>query len=181
MSKQRKFLLITAAAGIISLFLPWHTAGGILRGFNINGFHGLGVVVFFLFAGALVLSLLGNQTKPLDKTAWLLALAAGVLALLCIIIRLAGGSDALGIVKPGIGLWIAAAASICIVAFAWLYRDPAQTLQNAFDHVKGIAGAANTTSTNSTSKIDELEKLIELKNEGKITEEEYQALKSKML
>lgn len=188
MSKQRKFLLITALAGIISIFLPWHTAGGIFEGFNINGFHGVGVFVFFLFAAVGVFAILGDQTKSLDKTFWLLALAAGVVSVLCIIARLSGASDAFGILKPGLGLWISLAAAVGIVAFAWLYRNPGDTLQNAFEGLKKnvsatTAGAATTPSkpTNTTSKVDELEKLIELKNQGKISDEEYQIMKSKIM
>jgi hypothetical protein len=184
MSKQRKFLLITALAGIISIFLPWHTAGGILEGLNINGFHGVGVLVFFLFAAVGVLAIIGDQTKSLDKTLWLITLAAGAISLLSIIARLSGGVDSYGILKPGIGLWISLAAAIGIVAFAWMYKNPGDTLQNAFDGLKkNISPANNNTAKppSSPSKIDELEKLIELKNQGKITDEEYQLLKSKML
>lgn len=184
MSKQRKFLLITALAGIISVFLPWHTAGGLFEGLSINGFHGIGVLVFFLFAAVGVLAIIGNQTKPLDKTLWLIAMAAGAVALLCIITRLSGSSDAFGILKPGLGLWIALAASLGIVAFAWMYKNPGDTLQNAFDGLKKNISAANSSepkSTSTTSKVDELEKLIELKNQGKITDEEYQMMKQKML
>jgi hypothetical protein len=182
MSKQRKFLLITALAGLISIFLPWHTAGGILEGLNINGFHGVGVLVFFLFAAVGVLAVVGDQAKPLDKTPWLIALAAGVISLLSIIARVSGASDAFGILQPGIGLWISLAASIGIVAFAWMFKNPGDTLQNAFDGLKKNISSTNTTSKpTATSKVDELEKLIELKNQGKITDEEYQMLKSKMM
>jgi hypothetical protein len=185
MSKQRKFLLITAAAGVISIFLPWHVAGGIFEGISVNGFHGLGILAFFLFAGTGVMAFLGDQTKPLDKTMWLLTLAAGALALLCVVVRLSGAGDAFGILKPGFGLWIALLVSIGIVAFAWLYKNPGDTLQNAFDGLKGNISSASTPATpaapKTNSKIDELEKLIELKNTGKITDEEYQAMKGKII
>ena len=185
MNKQRKFLLITAAAGIISVFLPWHSAGGLFSGFSVNGFHGIGVLVFLLFAGTVVLALIGDQTKPLDKNMWLITLAAGAIALLSIVSRIAGVGDPFGILSPAIGLWIALAASIGIVAFAWMYKNPGDTLQNAFDSLKGNISSATTTTppkpTGGSSKIDELEKLIELKNQGKITDEEYQSLKSKMM
>jgi hypothetical protein len=188
MSKQRKLLLIAAIAGVISIFLPWHQVGGFSEGFSINGFHGVGVLVFFLFAAVGVFAIVGDQTKPLDKTFWLITLAAGVIALLSIVARLSGASDAFGILSPGIGLWIALAVSIGIVAFAWMYKTPGHNLQDAFDGLKkNISASTNSpvepkapTST-GTSKIDELEKLIELKNQGKITEEEYQSLKSKII
>jgi hypothetical protein len=184
MSKQRKFLLITALAGIISIFLPWHTAGGILEGLNINGFQGVGVLVFFLFAAVGVLAIVGDQAKPLEKTLWLITLAAGVISVLCIIARLSGTSDAFGILTPGIGLWISLAAAVGIVAFAWIFKNPGDTLQNAFDGLKKNISSTTSSSAkppSSPSKIDELEKLIELKNQGKITDEEYQMLKSKMM
>jgi hypothetical protein len=185
MSRQRKFLLITAAVGVLSIFLPWHTVGGIFQGININGFHGLGVLVFFLFAGTGALAFIGDQAKPLDKKMWLITLAAGAIAVLIVIARLAGAGDAFGITKPGIGLWLALAVSLCILAFAWMYKNPGDTLQNAFDSLKENISAttAGTTSKPPTgsSKIDELEKLIELKNQGKITDDEYQSLKSKMI
>jgi hypothetical protein len=183
MSKQRKFLLITALAGIVSIFLPWHTAGGFLEGLNVNGFHGIGVLVFFLFAAVGVLAIIGDQAKALDKTLWLITLAAGAIALLCVITRLSGGSDAFGILSPGIGLWLALGVSIGIIAFAWLYKNPGDTLQNAFDGLKKNMASTSTPSRppSTGSKVDELEKLIELKNQGKITEDEYQTMKSKLL
>jgi hypothetical protein len=184
MSKQRKFLLIAALAGIVSIFLPWHTAGGIFEGFNVNGFHGVGVLVFFLFAAVGVLAIIGDQTKALDKTMWLITLAAGAISLLCIIARIAGAGDAFGILKPGIGLWLALAISLGIIAFAWMYRNPGDTLQNAFDGLKKNMASNTTTPSrpaSTGSKVDELERLIELKNQGKITEDEYQAMKSKLL
>ena len=115
---------------------------------------------------------------------WLIALAAGAISVLCVVVRLSGAGDAFGILKPGIGLWLALAASIGIIAFAWLYKNPADTLQNAFDSLKGNISSSTAGTTSKppvSSKIDELEKLIELKNQGKISDEEYQSLKSKMI
>lgn len=184
MSKQRKLLLISALAGIVSIFLPWHTAGGLFEGFNINGFHGIGVLVFFLFAAVGALAIIGDQAKPLDKTLWLITLAAGAIALLSIVSRLAGASEPFGILQPGIGLWISLAASLGIVAFAWMFKNPGDTLQNAFEGLKKNIASNNSTTPrppSTGSKVDELEKLIELKNQGKITEDEYQAMKSKLI
>lgn len=182
MSKQRKFLLVTAAVGIISVFLPWHTAGDFL---TISGFNGLGILVFFLFTGTVVLSLVGDQAKPLDKTMWLITLAAGAVSLLSVIVRLSGGGNVLGKLTPGIGLWLALVASSGILAFAWLFKNPGYTLQNAFESLKENLSSPTAGTppkpVAGNSKIDELEKLIELKIQGKITDEEYQALKSKMI
>jgi len=62
MNKQRKFVLIAAAVGIISMFLPWIS----FFGFSINGMHGSGIVVFLCFAVSGIISLLGDQTKNLE-------------------------------------------------------------------------------------------------------------------
>lgn len=90
------------------------------------GFHGIGVPVFFIFAGVGVMAILGDQTKTLDRTRWLITLAAGLIAILGIITRLSSTSDAFGILKPGLGLWLSLAASIGIMAFAWLYKTPGE-------------------------------------------------------
>ena len=81
MNKQRKFVLIAAAVGIISMFLPWIS----FFGFSINGMHGSGIVVFLCFAVSGIIALLGDQTKNLEKTMWGITLIAGAIALLIIL------------------------------------------------------------------------------------------------
>jgi Na+/H+ antiporter NhaC len=48
MSKQRKMILIAAAIGIVSMFLPWVS----VFGFSVNGMNGWGVLVFFVFCSS---------------------------------------------------------------------------------------------------------------------------------
>lgn len=200
MSKQRKFILIAAAVGVISVFLPWITISAGVFGMNmdqsINGFHGLGMVVFLSFAGAIVLSLVGDQTKSLEKSFWLLALIAGSLALLVILISFVNGrSGGFGVVDTGygIGIWIALLSAIGVVGSAWMFKNPADTLKDGFDSIKqsmatppaaptgSVTPTAPPAPPSGTSKIAELEKLVELKNQGNISEEEFQQLKSKLL
>lgn len=194
MHKQRKFVLIAALAGVISIFLPWITTRGLFAGLNVNGFSGGGVIVFVGFIVAAAMAFIGDQTKPMEKNMWLIALVAGAVALLFCIIRFSQISGSgLGLVSPGFGLWIAAAASIATLASTWLFRSPGDTLQSGFDSLKknisnatsntsGPATPTNTTPTNNrTSGIAELERLIQLRNEGKITEEEYQEMKGKIM
>ena len=52
MHRQRKFILIAAAAGVISMFLPWVSisAFGMDVGQSNNGVRGGGILIFFLFA-----------------------------------------------------------------------------------------------------------------------------------
>ncbi|MEI9955839.1 MAG: hypothetical protein WDM90_05900 [Ferruginibacter sp.] len=77
MNKQRKFILIAAAIGIIGMFLPWVNFFFI----SINGMHSWGILAFLSFLGAGVVSLLGDQTKNLDKTFWFIALACGAFSI----------------------------------------------------------------------------------------------------
>lgn len=64
-----------------------------------------------------------------------------------------------------------------------MVKNPGDTLQNAFDGLKKNMASNSKPScpTAGSSKVDELEKLMELKNQGKITDDEYQAMKSKLM
>ena len=208
--KQRKFILILAAIGAISVFLPWFTISaeglGVRVSESTSGFHGTGVLVFFAFIGAGILALVGDQSRIMDKTMWMATLVAGAVALLFVVINLVNtphSGDTLGFAAagPGIGIWISLAASVATLATAWMLRNPADTIKSGFDSLKhdlsglaGSAGAASAGSASGTSnntpnrnaadnsnRMAELEKLIDLKNQGKITEEEYQRMKSKLL
>jgi amino acid transporter len=139
MGRQRKLIFIAAVAGIVAMFLPWITisAGGIFEGtgesgISENGMHGTGVIVFLSFLGALALSLMGDQTKGLDKTNWQIALGVGAAALLFGIIVVAGSqTGSVGFVKSSIGLgaWIALLAAAGVLASAWVFRNPGFTLK----------------------------------------------------
>jgi hypothetical protein len=196
MHKQRKFILILAAIGAISVFLPWFTVSaeglGVRISESTNGFHGTGVLVFLAFIGAGILALVGDQSRVMEKTMWMATLCAGVIALLFVVINLArtpNSGDGFGIAQagPGFGIWISLLASVGTLAAAWALKNTGDTLKGGFDSLKhdlaGLSGPAspNPNTTQSKSRVDELEKLIELKNQGKISEEEYQQMKSKLL
>lgn len=181
MSKQRKFILILAIIGVISIFLPWYSVA--LYNMSINGFHGSGIVVFLAFVCAVIVALMGDQTKSLDRTMWMVALVAGGLAFLITLIDTA--SSGLGFGFAGIGFWIALIASAGVTLSAWVFKGAGITLKEGIDELKkNISNSVNSASTTHTSgnpnKVAELEKLIELKNQGKITEEEYEQFKSKL-
>ena len=225
MYKQRKFIFIAAVAGLIAMFLPWVTvsAGGIFEGsgegsMSENGMHGAGIGVFLSFLCAIALSLLGEQTKALEKTNWLVALAAGAGALLFAAILLLNmpKNGPMEFVKSsvGYGAWMALAAAVVVLVSAWMFKNPEDTLKGNFDKLKSDFSKATLNGTGSPSdslkavsetpaapanaepvvrnkpdnnaaansdKMDQVLKLIELKSQGKITEEEYQQLKSKLL
>jgi hypothetical protein len=186
MSKQRKYILIAAAAGLISVFLPWITVGAFGMSNSVNGFRSYGIAVFIAFAVAIVISILGDQTRALDQTMWMVALGAGAVAVLFTILFFTDLNGGFGIVDPGFGIWISLIAAVAVIGAAWMFKNPADSLKSGFDSIKksipvSPGNTTTTTTTNSTNKISELERLIELKNQGKISEEEYQQMKSKLL
>jgi hypothetical protein len=181
MNNQRKLILIAAAIGVISVFLPWVTVS--MMGFSesVNGFRGVGIIVFLAFAGAIVVSLMGDQTAKLEKTLWLLALASGAIAFIFALIAFAdtSGGD-LGFVGAGhgFGIWLSLIAALAVTASAWFFKSPSDNIASSFESLKTSTFAGGPAKTN---KVSELEKLIEMKNQGKISEEEYQQLKSKII
>lgn len=143
MSKQRKMMLIAAAVGIVSMFLPWVSISfGPFGGGSVNGMHGSGIVVFLCFVAAGVLAYMGSQTANLNQTNWMLALIAGGTATLIMVINF---FDASGSGLLSIGFYGALIAAIALVAFAFLYRSATDNLQSGFDSLK----------SNFTAKMDE--------------------------
>lgn len=182
---QRKLMLIAGALGIISVFLPWISVSMMGMSNSLSGFRGTGIVVFLAFAASIIIALTGDQSKTLDSKMWLAALAAGVIALLFTIISFGTISnefgEGFGIVDAnyGVGIYLALIAAMGITAAAWLYRNPEYNIQ------KSIAGFKEEFSSRSTpsghNRISDLEKLITMRQQGKISEEEFQQLKSKII
>src|SRR5689334_2915365 len=114
MSKQRKLILIAAAVGVIAMFLPWWSIDMGFVGGSVSGMHGEGIVVFLAFVGAIVLCVMGDQTKTLSRQNWMLTLIAGGLAALITLITFFNAPP-LG--DRGFGLYIALLAAIGVVAF----------------------------------------------------------------
>jgi hypothetical protein len=143
--KQRKFILIIAAIGAISIFLPWFTISAEGLGVRIsesqNGFHGTGVLVFLAFIAGIILALVGDQSRVMEATIWTATLLAGAVALLFVVINLArtpDSGDGFGFAQagPGFGIWISLVASVAMPLSAWLQRSPGDTLKGGFDSLK---------------------------------------------
>jgi hypothetical protein len=177
MNSQRKLIMVAAIVGVISVFLPWVTIPFFDQ--SINGFRSTGIIVFLAFIAAGGISLIGDQSNKLDKTMWLAALGVGAIAVIFTLISFGSFADSSGLTGNGFGIWLALIASIGIVASAWFYKNPQDNIMSSLESLKKNAPSAG--STTGTNKISELEKLIELKSQGKITEEEYQDLKSKII
>lgn len=137
-------MLIAAAVGVISMFLPWVS----FLGFSVNGMHGSGVLVFLCFVAAGVLAYLGDQTTNLNQVNWMIALIAGGVAALIMVINFfdAGSSGLLSI-----GFYGALLASLAIIAFAFMYRTAGTSLKSGFDSLKGdVERRMHSTTTHTT-------------------------------
>jgi len=134
MNKQRKFILIAAAVGVIAMFLPWVRVSFFGISNSVNGFHDIGILVFLCFVGAGVVAFLGDQTKSLDKTFWFIALAAGGIAALIMVINFLRALDMLSYLS--FGFYLALLASLAVVGAAYMYRSPGDSIKGGFDSLK---------------------------------------------
>jgi peptidoglycan/LPS O-acetylase OafA/YrhL len=129
--KQRKFVLIAAAVGLISMFLPWVK---IPFFGSKNGLHGNGFLILLAFAAAGALAFLGDQKKAMPKSSWLGTLGAGAVAVLFWLINfLDVPSGARGYL--GMGFWICIAAAAGVLACAYMFRDPSQNLKQSLNQM----------------------------------------------
>lgn len=132
MNKQRKFILIAAAVGIIGMFLPWVKVFFL----SYNGMHGSGFLAFLCFVGAGVVAFLGDQTKSLGKTFWFIALACGALSSLIILWNLIDALSNGGASVLSIGIYIAAIGAVGTLASAYVFRSPGDSIKGGFDSLK---------------------------------------------
>lgn len=205
MHKQRLFILIASAIGIISIFLPWVSVSAHIFGYSYgqsaNGFHGTGIVVFLGFLVTLAMPFIGNKTQLLENNTWLITLVAGALAFLFTLIFIISKSGTMnssgwGGIGYGFGVWLALIASIAVILSAWLLKSSNNNLKKAFENLASnlnVSATVSSTTLNHSGNdqthasqlnkqtLAELEKLAQMKNQGIISEEEFQQLKSKLL
>jgi hypothetical protein len=148
MNKQRKYILIAAAAGALGMLLPWVSFGPYG---SSNGMHGWGILLFLLFIAAAAVCLLGNQTLPLDKTYWFTALAAGGINSIVMVITLLRALSAISLFS--IGFYLTVLASIALLYFAWQYRRPGDDIKSGFDSLKGDINKKVNSGTTSTTNM----------------------------
>lgn len=155
MSKQRKMILIASAVGVIAMFLPWWSISmGIFGGGSVNGMHGEGLLVFLCFVAAGALAFMGDQTKNLNQANWMITLIAGGIASFVMVIRFLSWLDVLSVLSYG--FYLALAAAVAVVAFAYTHRTAGETLQSGFDTLKTrFSNSSNPAQAdaNSTTKV----------------------------
>ena len=79
---------------------------------------------------------------------------------------------AFGVASSGNGLWISLIALLSLIAFTLLFKNPVNPRQNTI-----ISGP--TVST--INKLEEMGNLIELKDQGKISDAEYQERRANLV
>ena len=134
MSKQRKFVLIAALAGIISMFLSWGEFSLFGNTASVSGLEmQYGFLPLLCFIGAGIIAFWGTQTENLKTSLWFVSLICGAIATLYIIMRLTNMPYGL---SASLGIFLAAIAAIGILAAAFLFRSPTDTLKSGFDSFK---------------------------------------------
>jgi hypothetical protein len=78
---------------------------------------------------------------------------------------------AFGVLSSGNGIWISLIAPLSLIAFALFFKNRANQQQNAI----------TTDPTTTVNKLEEMGKLIELKEEGKISDAEYQEKRANLV
>jgi hypothetical protein len=137
MNKQRKFVLIFSAAGIISMFLPWISVSLFGYSQTQNGMHDVGILTFLSFAVCAVIAYIGDQEKNFDKTMWPVILIGGVVALLSIIwFYSKANNSVMGSSLVGFGVYVAAIAAIGVLGSAYMFRSANDNLKDSFNNLK---------------------------------------------
>jgi len=155
MSRQRKYVLICAAVGFISMFLPWLSISILGFQHSVNGMHEKGVIVFFCFVVTGIIAYLGDQDSNVDTSRWVLILAFGTLAFLLILWYYSQASDSImGAAAIGVGLYLAALATIGILVSAYVFRSPDDNLKDGFGNLKSNFTKKSDRNSTSTSVRD---------------------------
>ena len=186
MSKQRRFILMASAIGIISLFLPWIVINAGKMNQYANGFHGRGIIVFIAFVVTGMICLSGYRQKTPGKATWFIV-ATGILALVFTIISSLSNNRSGGLnAKTGFGVWVSLFAAIAVIASGLFLRNGNADLKTGFDGFRRsisipIINAADVKTNASIIRTAELEKLTRLRANGDISEKEFDQFKSQLL
>lgn len=132
MTKHRKFLLLAAVVGIISMSLPWwEVCHGNICAFSYNGFNFMGldagVFVALAFLGTGALSFLGDKGENLDPKLAAITLSCGGTAAAIILRSFNRYEGSLWNSEWSFGAYLAAMAAIAIplsLLAVWFFKPP---------------------------------------------------------
>ncbi|MBX7044267.1 MAG: SHOCT domain-containing protein [Ignavibacteria bacterium] len=167
LTNKKNLFVIISMVGMFSFFLPWQLDLGLEKYSHFRwetGFHSAGPFAFSSFGIILLTCLMGEIGKGSDKMKMIVILIAGFSALFFTLINVSLHFDILGV-----GSWISLICSIGIIIAVLKTNDNKVSIDN-------FKNTQNSTISVS-SKIDELEKLIIMRRNGDITQQEYDELK----
>ena len=177
MEKNRLFIIISAAVGILSSFLPWASLNaGAFGSYSWNGLRGDGWFVIIFAVVAIVLACLNDVKSSLPKGFAIGVIVAGALSTIVTLIDVFGVNkyavDFNGYgVSIGFGLILALIASIAIVVTGLLAMSGGKITKGTFEELaesgKGFAQSVGrvTTSTVKTA-VNEIKKESHEHTEG---------------
>ena len=159
MNKQRKFVLISAAAGVISMFLPWVRISVFGFSQSQNGLHDSGILVFLCFAITGIIACVGDQSKNLNNSLWMVTLIASAIALIIIIWDLIDASSSLYGSFLSFGIYLAGLSAIGVLLSAFIFRSATDNIKEGFENLRNDISSRikntsshNTTDNNTNSK-----------------------------
>ncbi len=136
MSKQRKFILIAAGIGVLSMFLPWIKISIFGISNSVNGMRDKGLLVFACFVVAGIIAYMGDQTKNLNRTNWFIVLISGAIASLLMIWFYSDASGTMASSLLSYGFYLSTLSAIGIVVSAYLFKSAGDTIKGGFDQLK---------------------------------------------
>lgn len=177
MEKNRLFIIISAAVGIIGSFLPWVSVNaGAFGSYSVNGLHGDGWFILICGVVAIVLACLNDVKSSLPKGLAIGVIVSGAIATVVGLIdvfnvnKFVADFNGYG-VSIGFGLILTLIASIAIVVTGLLAMSGGKITKGTFEELaesgKGFAQSVGrvTTSTVKTA-VDEIKKETHEHTEG---------------
>jgi hypothetical protein len=117
------FVLIAAVIGIISMFLPWIRISVFGFSRTVNGMHGVGILVFLCLVIAGIAAYLGDQTKSLDNTMWMIVLVCGGLGTMIMLWNIIHASTTIFKSYLRFGIFLTALSSLGVLLAAFFFRS----------------------------------------------------------
>lgn len=177
MEKNRLFIIISAAVGILGSFLPWVSVNaGAFGSYSVNGLNGDGWFILICGVVAIVLACLNDVKSSLPKGLAIGVIVSGAIATVVGLIdvfnvnKYVADFNGYG-VSIGFGLILALIASIAIVVTGLLAMSGGKITKGTFEELaesgKGFAQSVGrvTTSTVKTA-VNEIKKETHEHTEG---------------
>jgi small basic protein len=132
LNKQKMYLLIFAALGLISLLLSWAKISAFGMSHSQNGLKGEGLIALLGVVGLCVAALMGDKAKTLDTNMRYVALGSfGAIILAALLVFLSIKSP----VKPGLGLFLAFGVGILGLLLLLGVVKPPKALDDKVDNL----------------------------------------------